>query len=266
MSYQRIRPDSQLSQLIECYWQVDDPSTTPALQKIIPDGFPEIIFHFGAPYRIRIESSWDIQAMNLVGGQIDRHVMLGNTGASDILAVKLRPATLTKWFGISMDQLTNRVVNLLEIWPAHMSSITQAIRTRNSHPDRVQLLNDFFRSLPVTENGAVDQALEVIFNNHGMISVADLTREVGVGERQLQHLFRRFVGLSPKRYARVIRFNYIFECIRKGSKNGSDLAFEAAFYDQSHFIRSFRDFTGENPGEYGFDQKNLANFFLMKGS
>ena len=63
---------------------------------------------------------------------------------------------------------------------------------------------------------------------------------------------------------RIIRFNYIFKLIQDNNQSWSGLAYEASYFDQSHFIRNFRDFTGENPSDYDFDEKNMANFFLQK--
>jgi AraC-like DNA-binding protein len=80
----------------------------------------------------------------------------------------------------------------------------------------------------------------------------------------MENLFKKWVGLSPKFYSRIVRFNYIFDLVQKNKYNWNDLAYEAAFYDQSHFIRSFKNFTGENPTDYSFNEQNLANFFLRK--
>jgi AraC-like DNA-binding protein len=63
-------------------------------------------------------------------------------------------------------------------------------------------------------------------------------------------------------FARIIRFSYIFQLVQDNHQSWCGLAYEAAFYDQSHFIRNFKDFTGENPADYKFEEKNMANFFL----
>ncbi|MGC4021921.1 MAG: helix-turn-helix domain-containing protein [Cyclobacteriaceae bacterium] len=76
-------------------------------------------------------------------------------------------------------------------------------------------------------------------------------------------MFRTYVGLSPKFYARIIRFNKIFSLIEKNDPQWIDLMNEAGFYDQSHLIRNFKAFTGEDPSAYNFSKKTLANFFLM---
>jgi AraC-like DNA-binding protein len=85
-----------------------------------------------------------------------------------------------------------------------------------------------------------------------------------LSERQLLNQFRQQVGLSPKLYARIIRLNYIFQLMMEKKEKWSLLAYEAAYFDQAHFIRDFKTFTGDNPGQYAFNEKNFANFFLMR--
>jgi len=80
----------------------------------------------------------------------------------------------------------------------------------------------------------------------------------------LENLFKKWVGLSPKLFARIIRFSYIFQLVQDNNQSWSSLAYEAAYYDQSHFIRNFKSFTGENPADYSFDEENMANFFLKR--
>ena len=119
-------------------------------------------------------------------------------------------------------------------------------------------------SLKPCKNTAVDLAVDLIFAKHGMTTVSTITKSIGIGERQLENLFRKYVGLSPKFFMRIIRFNYIFKLVQDNHQSWSSLAYEASYFDQSHFIRNFRDFTGENPSDYSFDEMNIANFFLQK--
>ena len=110
MSFERIVPTKELSRYIECFWIVDDSDSRATIQKIVPDGFPEMIFHFGDPYLIKLSSRWAKQSSSLLGGQITQHFFLKNRGASRILGIKFRPAAIALLFDIDMHLLTNRVV------------------------------------------------------------------------------------------------------------------------------------------------------------
>lgn len=262
MYFSRIDPPAHLTSIVECYWIVENSDPAPAKQKIIPDGFTELIFHYGDPYRISIDGTWTTQTRTLLAGQIDKHFFLENSGRSGIFGIKLRPTALTSLFGLDMKTLTNRVVDLTSLTNIPIRELGEILTGSASHDTKINAANAFFEKIPSTPS-PVGNVVNKIIDNHGMIAVNEMAGIAGVGERQLENLFKKYVGLSPRLYARIIRFSYIFELIHE-KKTWSDLAYEAAFYDQSHFIRNFRDFTGENPAGYQFDSKTMANFFLRK--
>ena len=267
MRYQRYQPPAALANIIECYWIIEDADTVVRAQKIIPDGFTEIIFHYGDPFRININGHWQLQGNSLLAGQINKHFYLENTGASGILGIKLQPAGLTHLFNLSMHPFTNAVVDLHTVAVIKMDAIEKAVRSNMSPDEKIALLNTYFTSLlhqtPFVET-PVDRALNLLMQQHGMVTVAALVQMAGVGERQLENLFKKWVGVSPKLFARIIRFSYIFQLVQDNQQSWCGLAYEAAFYDQSHFIRNFKNFTGENPSDYKFEEKNMANFFLSR--
>ncbi len=72
------------------------------------------------------------------------------------------------------------------------------------------------------------------------------------------------LAFHPKFFSRIIRFSKIFEIVQQENINWSDVVHLAGYYDQAHFIKNFKAFTGEEPGRYGFDKKDFANFFMRK--
>lgn len=265
MFFERIKPPDHLCDIIECYWIIENEDRTPVTQKIIPDGFVELIFHYRDPYRISIDGSWTTQVRSLLAGQIDKHFYLENCGRSGIFGIKLQPTALTQLFGLNMKAYTNRVVDLSKVNEITMEGLEVLLVSEGVHEEKIEAVNRYFENAMryISLNNIIGAIVKKVIAVHGMISVAELSDLARVGERQLENLFKKYVGLSPKLYARIIRFSYIFELINE-KKSWSDLAYEAAFYDQSHFIRNFRDFTGENPADYQFDKRTMANFFLRK--
>jgi AraC-like DNA-binding protein len=266
MFFSRIDPDPQLSRIIECFWIAEDESTVVQNQKIIPDGFTEIIFHFGALYRICLDKKWEVQSKGLIAGQISKHFFLENTGVSSFIGIKLKPTALTHLYSLNMFTLTDRVVDVHHLLGDKLLLLEQSLYSTMEHADRVNILNDYFKktATAVVVDSPVDRVINHISRKQGIVTVAELCVVAGVGERQLENLFKKWIGLSPKLYSRIIRFNYIFDLVQNNKGNWSDLAYEASYYDQSHFIRNFKNFTGENPSSYSFNEQNMANFFLKK--
>jgi AraC-like DNA-binding protein len=93
------------------------------------------------------------------------------------------------------------------------------------------------------------KSIAYIQNSRGQISTGNIHREFSISERQFERIFRFNVGISPKRFVEIARLNYAISIISKNS-NLTETAYEAGYYDQSHFIRSFKFYTGMTPGEF----------------
>lgn len=247
MEFRRIEPTGDAAKAVECYWTVRDDDPTPVRQKIIPDGFAEIIFHSGDHYRINLDGRWKRQGKRLLAGQIRKFFYLENSGVTDIFGIKLKPTAVTHIFDIPMTDKVDKVVKL-----------GVDIDVRN--------VNEFFsqlcRNYPVDH--PADRAVEMIFAKKGMVNITSICKDLSIGERYLQQLFKKYVGVTPKFFARIVRFAYIFQLIKDEDPNWADVVYEAGYYDQSHFIRNFKAFTGEDPSRYIFEEKTLANFFMKK--
>ena len=107
-------------------------------------------------------------------------------------------------------------------------------------------------------------AAQLIINEKGLISLQEIQQKINISERSLERYFKKNIGISPKFYSRVIRLSNIFKLIQEGKTNWADIIYQSGFYDQSHFIKNFKEFTGEEPSNYGFNEQNMANFFLSK--
>jgi len=234
-------------------------------EKIIPDGYPEMIFHYKDPYFIDIEGQWQKQDRYLLAGQIRNHFFLMNSGRSGIFAIKFQPTALTTLFNIDMNDLTDRVVPISPKLSEILSPIIELATCNDSFETKVnsveQWLLNYLQDRSFPEN-AGDRIIKLILKNHGQISLDETCSKLGITSRYLERYFKKHVGVSPKFYTRIVRFSYIFKLAQNEDFNWLDISFLAGYYDQSHFIKNFREFTGENPTTYGFDSLNMANFFL----
>ena len=267
MIYERRSPAQGLEKLVNCYWLIDSEENKDIdRQKIVPDGYPEVILHFGDHYKINLGDGWELQKKGLVAGQIKRHFYLENTGKSHMLGIKFQPTALAHLFDINMSEITDNVIGLSGSLNEMIGPILQM--NRNTPVDELfgeldHLFTQVIERVPIEEK-AVDKAVWEIIRQKGNIDIQELCESVNSSERQLERQFKTYVGLSPKFYSRIIRLGHIFELMQQGDQSWSDLVYHSGFYDQSHFIKNFKEFTGEDPSTYGFEEKNMANFHLRK--
>jgi AraC-like DNA-binding protein len=258
-------PSFKLKDHVECFWLIafDKP---PHPQKIIPDGFPELIFHFKDDYQINLNGIWETQTKSLVAGQIRKYFYLKNTGETRMFGIKFKPAAIRHLFGLHMHALTDRVVDLCSFNNQKLLDLEAVVRQNEDFEKLVievealliKLVGDQF------EFNSVDKAIEIILKSKGNVDVSQICESMQISERHLERLFKDYVGLPPKFYGRVIRFSNIFKLVESNDPSWSDLVYNTGFYDQSHFIRNFKAFTGEDPSAYLFAAPTIANFFLRK--
>jgi len=271
MDFTRITPHPDLDEFIECYWMMYSDDSVSIIEKIIPDGFTEIIFNYRDVYKSKISGAWNLQSPNLLAGQLKTFFYLQNTGTTGSIAIKFKPAALTQLFGFHMDQYVDKIVDLDTFQNLELKLLKEKILADVSPGIKIQaqhikqILDDYFILLiQHAPANPLKIPLELIFNSNGMVTVAEMAAMANVGERQLERLFKKYIGLPPKYYARIIRFNYIFELMKSKTNTWAEIVYLSGYYDQSHFIQNFKAFTGEDPSSYFFEEKNMANFFLNK--
>ena len=94
-------------------------------------------------------------------------------------------------------------------------------------------------------------AIDALASSHGAARIEDLCRSLGISRKHLGSLFRAHVGLTPKAYARVFRFRRAVDFARRGRRlDWARVAMACGYYDQAHFNREFREFSGMSPGEF----------------
>lgn len=265
MTFKRLEPHSSIAHLIECYWMMQSENSTPKIEKIIPDGFTELIFNYKEVYKAQNDGIWYTQSPNLLAGQISSFFYLENTGITGSCAIKLKPAALTQLYGLNMELYLDKIVDLDTFPVTALAELKNWVLPFQGAAHFKNTLDEYFIQLAKTAGpNPIEQALELIFDSNGLSPVSKLITASGVSERQLERLFKKYIGLSPKYYSRIIRFNYIFELIKSKKSTWTEIVYQSGYYDQSHFIRNFKAFTGEDPSSYFFEEDNMANFFLNK--
>ena len=167
-----------------------------------------------------------------------------------------------------MDQFKNRVVDLESFLGRVDGEMTLLTDTGVSIDARVKLAERWLTGMIPSNNEPrctrVVDAVDAIFRQKGLVDMESLSSQLRVSSRHLEREFKKITGLTFKLFCRIVRFNYIFEIMKVGDASWIDVALQSGYFDQPHFIKNFKEFTGENPSQYGFEEENLANFFLRK--
>lgn len=176
-------------------------------------------------------------------------------GPTETFLVRFQPQGAA-CLGIPSDRIRGQSVALDDLWEgmrrAQAVQLMSALHACVDTTGRVALLEEFLMSLPFRRDMRLERALQRLDRSDHLdeaASVAGVARELGLSERQLERLFRERVGISPKRYARLRRFERAVKLTRELGAL-SEVASVSGYADQAHFIREFRSFTGTTPRRY----------------
>jgi AraC-like DNA-binding protein len=262
MNYSTIIPDSQLKTVVECYWCVTGIDTEQ--QKIIPDGFPEMIFHLGDSYEIFDDNKQPgLQEKILISGQISRAIVLRPTGKSDVFGIKFKPSGMWKVLQVDMNTLKDSVVG----YSANKSlqELYQQLKTASAKA-RIRSVEKFFLS-KLSEDAfenEIDPILTTIEKRKGDVSIEELCSHHAITQRKLQRIFQQRVGITAKQYARITRFKTVYSLLQKPSLTKADSVYLSGYFDQPHFNKEFREFTGQHPEKWFAENNAFSNLFMNR--
>ncbi len=134
-----------------------------------------------------------------------------------------------------------------------VSEIEQRLASASSFQERIRVATDFL--LRHLREQASPDAVSAVANRflleHGALRVDDAAASAGLSIRQFERRFTNQVGLPPKRYARIVRFNAALEAKMTAPRRlWTDIAHEFSYYDQMHMVRDFETFAGESPATF----------------
>jgi AraC-like DNA-binding protein len=263
MEFSLFIPHPALRFAVECYWIVE--GTDIFSSKIIPDGRPELIFHYGDHYQQEISGKLLRQSESLAAGQITRPITISPSGNSGVFGVKFFPTGFWKLFGLKMDLLTNQTLDLRDVLRLNTSSLTQQLAEHNSHASRIAIVEKFLlKKVSARMRCDADVAISMMERCEYQESVTTIARQSKISVRKLQRSFSEVVGVTPKMYQRLLRFNKIFKCLQNPSLTKVEASYLCGYFDQAHFNKDFKQFTEEDPSSYFKSNHAFANFFLNR--
>jgi AraC-like DNA-binding protein len=230
-------PHPALAGWISSYWTVET-SPGPHVLRTLPDACIDLTLQLGSKPRAHVAGAqrrarrWDLQGpMHLLGARL-------LPGAAALL-------------GIVASELGDEWTPLETLLPR--AGVSRLVRDAASSPSterRVAVLEAFLseRLLNRGLDPRLSAAIHHVFTTHGNVSVASLARHSGAHARTLSRLFDQALGLSPKRFARIVRLQAALRAL-PGSDNWARVAAELGYHDQAHFIHDVRELFGTTPGQ-----------------
>jgi len=235
----------------------------------MPDGCIELIFNLADPFkRYHAENKIEIQPATLLAGQMQRYAMIAPTGSVKLFGIRFHPGGAYPFLQLPLSELTDQIINFENIVSRLGRELTEKIQTARSRRERVKIIETVFLARLDSRHetaGTVRAVVALMIQKDGMIAIERLQKMAGISERQLERQFQTQVGLTPKFFSRLLRFQKVFKAVMQNRNLGwSFIAAECGYYDQAHFIHDFKNFSGQNPAAYFREDHQMAEYFTRK--
>ncbi len=249
MPYHAFAPDLDLAPYLEqiSIQESTEPGVTPTT--ILPTGTADILFHFGDPFVALLEDGDTPEPVAYITGQRTRPRRVTATGATGIVVVSLTPWGIGALSRCSAAEFTDTTMELgLLFSPGEIRRVMDGVMQASSPLARVHLVQRFLRSAFSVEakDALVIDATTQIYAScqHGLpLTMTALSDSLGVSKRQLDRRFTRQVGLTPKSFQRIVRFQQSLATKNKAC-NLSAVATDASYFDESHLIHEQKRYAG----------------------
>lgn len=271
MNYQTYKPNSTLETIVKCYWTLEVPfQKDTEKQLILPDGCVDMCFTLGDDIkRYTKDNKFIIQPREMLLGQITEQFYIEPTGYVNTFAVRFYPYGFANFIDLPLKELRNKETPISQLFGFEKAEqLSTEINQANTTIERIDIIEKFLierLNNRATIDNIVKSTVDAMLLSKGSKSLNLLLKDDGAKRRQLERKFLKQIGLSPKQLSKVIRLQATLQMLLNQTKETlTDIAYENEYYDQAHFIKDFKEFTGVTPKEFLTDDKMVLSSLLYK--
>lgn len=271
MNYQTFEPHPDLRSLVKCYWTLEVPAEESSRrQRIIPDGCIEMAFILGDDIkRYTSSDEFILQPRAMVLGQTIDPFYIEPTGYVNTFAIRFYPYGFANFVTTPIKNLANKETPIDQLFgkkPA--KELTQKIIQATDAKERIEIAEGFLLdklNSKTTIDNIVKTTVDALLSAKGNISVNNILKGDPSKRRQLERRFEKLIGISPKQLGKIIRLQTALKILlNRQSESLTQIAYTSEYYDQAHFIRDFKEFTGISPKDFLEDGEMLLSAAIFE--
>jgi AraC-like DNA-binding protein len=247
-------PTPALRHLIRHYYQVKESLVGRVSLQPVPARSPQILeFMFGTRYqvhRLDRETTENVRAVALVGARTCRSAELILSGTVDAFTIVFQPGAFSTLFQLPAVELTNSDFDGEEVLGRGINDLYERLGEVSAFDDRIRVADWWLTAVrpPNDSLSAIARTAMAVIRNSGSVRVSELAHQSGLGIRQFERRFNKEIGISPKLYARIVRFEAALKH-RAASPTArwTDIAHALGYHDQMHMVHDFTRLSGDSP-------------------
>lgn len=254
MEFRLISPTASLSKYIKQYWFLEMEAGEAVGERVVPSGYVEITFHF-ADHLIKRKQTDQMQAGIVLCGQKTDFFDVLPTGKISMLTVQFFPHSAGLFFDFPVHELVNLTVDMKEVLGSRVRDLEEQLYYILTLEGKINQIELFLWQLLIRKTNyswdRVSHNIQLINQCNGQISAEQLASAACLSRKQHDRVFQHMVGLSPKQFLKVVRFQYsLYAHQQHPTESLTELACRCGYYDQSHMISDYKELSGITPKQY----------------
>ena len=257
MNYQTYKPSEELSALVQCYWTLEVPAEySSEKQRIVPDGCIEMAFILGGDIkRFTSETDFILQPRSMVLGQTIEPFYIQPTGCVNTFAIRFYPYGFANFVTTPIKNLANKETPIAELFEQSTADeLEKKVIHATNTQQRIEIVETFLLN-KLNEKNTIDNivksTIDALLATGGSSPINAILKEDLSKRRQLERKFLKQIGISPKQLGKVVRLQTALKMLlNQKTETLTQIAYESEYYDQNHFIKDFKEFTGTTPKEF----------------
>lgn len=258
MALQVYNPALPLGRFVECLWLVEGERPEHPRERLLPTGTAELVFHLREDkiktYGRKNTKLAETFPGSLVCGPHSGFFVIDTESQDGVMGVHFRPGGSYPFFRLPSSELHNLHVGLDMLWGAKAGELRDRLLHAPTPEKKFKVLEGALIEAgrgSLERHRAVGFALHEFQNKPESPTIARVADCVGLSARRFIDVFEKEVGLTPKLFCRVRRFQKVLRQIQGLAEiDWAEIALSCGYYDQAHFIHDFRSFSGINPSTY----------------
>ncbi|WP_110803434.1 helix-turn-helix domain-containing protein [Mycolicibacterium setense] len=248
-----LRPSARLAAHVQFFGYWHNTQAMTHRSRALPRGAATVIIDLDGReqvdfYAADATSRLDVGAAFIAGAGTTSYVTQIDPSQT-VLTIHFRPGGASAFLPAPLHELEDSCVDLEGIWGQDGSVLRARLVDASSMRERVAAVESFLLARMRSRDPAVTAVLQAA-ERHPSLRVAEACALTGLSARRLIASFRSEVGLTPKTYLRVRRFQAAMRLLDAGGVRGAQIAADLGYFDQAHFVREFRSFTAMTPTQY----------------
>lgn len=261
-------PGPPLNEFVELFWLYEGfPPRSHQKERLMPDGSVELVINLKED-ETRV---YDRETLSLssrlsgtsVCGPHSRFFVIDTAEQDTVIGIHFKPGGVFPFLKLPAEELHNLHVSLGDLWGREAELLRERLLETASPEMKFQVMEECLLAQafkPLERHRAINYALGLFRNIHTPPVMADVSDQIGISSRRFIQLFSDQVGLTPKLFCRVRRFQRVLHTIRLGTElDWAQIAADCGYYDQAHFIHDFKAFSGINPTTYSLQKIEHLN-------